>query len=73
MVQEAQSSKAEIQNVADKITEYFVPGVLVIAFISFVSRYVLGNPMMAMLSLVTVLIIACPCALGLATPMGIVA
>lgn len=72
MVQEAQGSKAPIQKLADRISAVFVPVVLGIAALSFVVRYFLGNPLMGMIAAITVLIIACPCALGLATPTGII-
>lgn len=71
MVAEAQSSRAPIQRLADTISGYFVPVVLMLAVASFVLWYILGNPAIAFASLVTTLIIACPCALGLATPTAI--
>ncbi|MBM4170202.1 MAG: heavy metal translocating P-type ATPase [Ignavibacteria bacterium] len=74
MVREAQSSKAPIQKLADKIAGIFVPIVIVIALISFGAWIALGpEPSLtyAMLALITVLIIACPCALGLATPTAV--
>jgi Cu+-exporting ATPase len=75
LVQEAQSSKAPIQRLADVIASYFVPVVISLAIITFVLWYVLGpEPRIsfALLTFITVLIIACPCALGLATPTSIV-
>ncbi|MBX7152377.1 heavy metal translocating P-type ATPase [bacterium] len=74
MVQEAQGSKAPIQKLVDKIAGVFVPAVIVISVIAFFAWYFLGpEPTFtrAMLAMITVLIIACPCALGLATPTAI--
>lgn len=73
-VQEAQGSKAPIQKTADRIAAVFVPVVIGVALMSGMLWYVLGpEPALtrAMLAVVTVLIIACPCALGLATPTAI--
>jgi Cu2+-exporting ATPase len=73
-VQEAQGSKAPIQKLVDKIARIFVPIVMGIALLTFVLWLVLGGEQAwvhALLSTVTVLIIACPCALGLATPTAI--
>jgi len=72
LVQQAQASKAPIQKVADRVTQWFVPSVLVIALITFLSWLILAhNLTLAVLTTVEVLIIACPCALGLATPTSI--
>ena len=74
LVQEAQGSKAPIQRLADVVTSYFVPAVLGIAALTFVVWYAFGpEPAfnLALLNMVAVLIIACPCALGLATPTSI--
>jgi len=74
MVAEAQRSKAPIQKLADKVSGWFVPAVLLIASLTFVAWASVGpEPRMAhaILNAVAVLIIACPCALGLATPMSI--
>jgi Cu+-exporting ATPase len=74
LVDEAQGSKAPIQRLADIIASYFVPTVIGIAIITFVIWYLLGPaPALtyAILNFVAVLIIACPCALGLATPTAI--
>ena len=74
LVQEAQGSKAPIQRLADVVTGYFVPGVLAIAALTFVAWFVFGPAPafnLALLNMVGVLIIACPCALGLATPTSI--
>jgi len=74
LVQEAQGSKASIQRIADLISSYFVPIVIMLAFATFGIWYVFGpNPVLlfALLNTVAVLIIACPCAMGLATPTAI--
>jgi Cu+-exporting ATPase len=71
MVGEAQRSRAPIQRLADVVSSYFVPAVIVIAVIAFVVWLILGSPAYAIVAAVSVLIIACPCALGLATPMSI--
>lgn len=74
LVEEAQGSKAPIQRLADVIANYFVPAVIGIAIITFIIWYFLGpNPSLtyAFLNFIAVLIIACPCALGLATPTAI--
>ena len=74
IVEEAQSSKAPIQRFADIVSGYFVPAVVLIAFITFFIWYFFidaGNFSRAVLNFVSVLVIACPCALGLATPTSI--
>lgn len=74
MVAEAQRSRAPIQRLADRISAYFVPAVILIAAATFVVWAIVGpEPRMAyaLINAVAVLIIACPCALGLATPMSI--
>ncbi len=74
MVAEAQRSRAPIQNLADKVAGYFVPAVVLVSMISFVVWLTVGpEPRLAhaVVAAVSVLIIACPCALGLATPMSI--
>ena len=80
MVEEAQGSKAPIQRLADLVSSYFVPAVFIIAFLTFIIWFFFGSvygelvePMFAfaLINFVAVLIIACPCALGLATPMAI--
>jgi Cu+-exporting ATPase len=74
LVQEAQGTKAPIQRLADVIAGYFVPVVIGIAVLTFVVWSVFGPPpklVFALLNFVAVLIIACPCALGLATPTAI--
>ena len=74
LVEQAQGSKAPIQRVADRVTSYFVPAVIFLAIATFVGWY-LGAPetalTLALVAAVSVLIIACPCALGLATPTAI--
>ncbi|MDP2648239.1 MAG: copper-translocating P-type ATPase, partial [Candidatus Yanofskybacteria bacterium] len=74
LVQEAQGSKAPIQRLADLVSSYFVPVVVMLAITTFVVWYNFGpNPalLFALLNTVAVLIIACPCAMGLATPTAI--
>lgn len=71
MVEEAQGSKAPIQELADKISFYFVPLVILIAITSLASWYFLGSLAFGFTTFIAVLIIACPCALGLATPTAI--
>lgn len=74
MVREAQSSKAPVQRTVDKIALIFVPTVFVLSILTFVLWYFLGGSGMlprAILSAVSVLVIACPCAMGLATPTAL--
>jgi Cu+-exporting ATPase len=74
MVAEAQRSRAPIQKLVDTISAWFVPAVVIIALVTFVVWSILGPPPamgFALVNAVAVLIIACPCALGLATPMSI--
>jgi Cu+-exporting ATPase len=71
LVQEAQGSKAPIQRIADAISAVFVPVVLGVATLAAIVWWLAGNPAQAVLAFVTVLIIACPCAMGLATPTAI--
>lgn len=72
LVQQAQGSKAPIQRLADLVTGWFVPVVIAIAIATFIIWYnIMGNVTMALITTVGVLIIACPCALGLATPTSI--
>ena len=74
MVEEAQGSKAPIQRLADQVSSYFVPVVFVVAILTF-GVWLFFGPVpaftFALVNFVAVLIIACPCALGLATPMAI--
>ncbi len=72
LVQQAQGSKAPIQRLADQVTGWFVPAVIAIAISTFILWFnIMGNVTMAIITTVGVLIIACPCALGLATPTSI--
>jgi P-type Cu+ transporter len=72
LVQQAQGSKAPIQQLADRVTGWFVPAVIAVAILTFVVWFnVMGNLPMALITTVGVLILACPCALGLATPTSI--
>ncbi|OAN52908.1 copper-transporting ATPase [Paramagnetospirillum marisnigri] len=72
MVQGAQAAKAPVQHLVDKVSAIFVPVVVVIAVLSFLGWWLLaGDPATAFVAAVSVLVIACPCALGLATPTGI--
>lgn len=72
MVGEAQRSRAPIQRLADVVSAYFVPAVIIVAIVAFaVWFFVYGSLAYAIVAAVSVLIIACPCALGLATPMSI--
>jgi len=74
LVQEAQGSKAPIQALADKVAAVFVPAIIAIAFFVFFLWWgITGEYVPAMIRLVAVLVIACPCALGLATPTAIMA
>jgi P-type Cu+ transporter len=74
LVQEAQGSKAPIQALADRVAAVFVPGVILIALTTFAIWWsVTGQFVPSMIRLVAVLVIACPCALGLATPTAIMA
>ncbi|MGJ8569853.1 MAG: heavy metal translocating P-type ATPase [Hoeflea sp.] len=74
MVSAAQRSRAPIQGLADRVASYFVPAVVIVAVLAFITWMLIGpDPafVFAIVSAVSVLIIACPCALGLATPMSI--
>lgn len=74
MVQQAQATKAPIQRLADSISSIFVPAVMAISILTFAGWYILGPAptfTYALVAAVSVLIIACPCALGLATPLSI--
>ncbi len=74
MVEEAQGSKAPIQRLADLVSSYFVPAVFIVAILTFITWIFFGPApafTFALINFVAVLIIACPCALGLATPMAI--
>ena len=73
LVQEAQGSRPPIQRIADKVVSYFIPAVLAVAILSFGLWYlILGETLLfALTCLISVLVIACPCALGLATPTAV--
>lgn len=73
LVIEASNTKAPIARVADKVSGYFVPAVILIAIITFFAYLILGQSFSSALStFVTILVVACPCSLGLATPLAIV-
>lgn len=73
MVVEATNKKAPIARLADKISGYFVPAIFIIAILSFALNFIIKqNITTAILALVSVLVVACPCALGLATPLAMV-
>jgi Cu+-exporting ATPase len=73
-VSEAQRTRAPLQRVADRVSKWFVPAVMLVAVLTFIAWYAFGPPpslAFAIVNAVAVLIIACPCALGLATPISI--
>jgi len=73
LVEEAQGSKAPVQRLADKMAAYFVPIVLAIGIITFITWFLSGaDPVFALTAFIAVIIIACPCALGLATPTAVI-
>lgn len=73
-VEEAQISKAPVQKLADKVTSYFVPTIILISIITFLVWIITTNNIsLALINAVSVMVIACPCALGLATPTAIMA
>ncbi len=73
LVVEATSTKAPIQRIADKISSYFVPTIILISLVTFIGYLLVGFSLKdALTSFVSVLVVACPCALGLATPLAIV-
>jgi P-type Cu+ transporter len=71
LVEEAQTSTAPIQRLADKVTAYFVPAIVGTAIAAFFGWWIAGNFPQALLAFIAVLIIACPCALGIATPAAL--
>src|SRR5699024_8724570 len=72
LVEEASSSKAPMTRTIDKVVKYFVPTVIIIALITFIYWLATGNDLnFAVTSAIAVLVISCPCALGLATPVAI--
>ncbi len=73
LVVDATNSKSNIAKFADTVSSYFVPFIFIVAIITFIIHLTIGNPFsLAINSLVTILVVACPCALGLATPLAIV-
>ncbi len=73
LVVEASNTKAPIANMADKVSGYFVPTIIIIAFITFIFYLFLGKSFNeSLITFVTILVIACPCSLGLATPLAII-
>jgi Cu+-exporting ATPase len=71
MVEDAQTSSAPIQRIADQVTRYFVPAVVGTAVLAFALWWLAGNFPQGLLAFIAVLIIACPCALGIATPAAL--
>ena len=71
LVEEAQASTAQVQRIADQVTAYFVPAVVIVAFLAFAGWWLAGNFPQALLAFIAVLIISCPCALGVATPAAL--
>ena len=81
LVEEAQASKAPIQKLADQVSAIFVPGVIAVAILTFIGWFFFGPPLpngseinsltRALINMVAVLVIACPCAMGLATPTAV--
>ena len=73
LVVEASNTKAPIAKIADKVSGYFVPAVIIIAILSFLAYLIMGAEFESAIStFITVLVVACPCSLGLATPLAIV-
>lgn len=73
LVIEATNTKAPIAKTADKVASYFVPGVIIIAFLTLIGYLLFGSTLEeALITFVTVLVVACPCSLGLATPLAII-
>ncbi len=71
LVEEAQASTAQVQRIADQVTAYFVPAVVGVAVLAFAFWWLLGDFPQGLLSFIAVLIISCPCALGVATPAAL--
>ncbi len=71
LVEEAQASSAPIQRLADQVASYFVPIVVLVAFSAFIGWWLTGNFPQSLMAFIAVLIIACPCALGIATPAAL--
>jgi Cu+-exporting ATPase len=74
MVEEAQAKRAPVQDLVDKVSEYFVPAVVILSVVVFISWYFIGDfPFRAaLIKMIAVLVISCPCAMGLATPTALV-
>ncbi len=73
LVVESTNTKTKIQRIADKISGIFVPVILIIAFITFITQLLIGLPLeTSLIHMVTILVVACPCALGLAVPLVVV-
>ena len=74
LVEEAQGSKAPVQRLADKVSSYFVPIVLAVGAVTFLAWYLSGSDLaFSLTAFIAVIIVACPCALGLATPTAVIA
>lgn len=71
MVEDAQASSSQIQRIADQVTAYFVPAVVAVALIAFFGWWLFGNFPQGLLAFIAVLIVSCPCALGIATPAAL--
>jgi Cu+-exporting ATPase len=71
LVEEAQASTAQVQRLADQVTRYFVPAVVAVAVIAFFGWWIAGDFPQGLLAFIAVLIISCPCALGVATPAAL--
>lgn len=72
LVEHAQGSKTEVEHLADRVSAVFVPTVLILSVLTFIIWSLVGNPLIGLLSFVGILVIACPCALGLATPTAVI-
>lgn len=73
LVLEATTTKARIATIADKVSSYFVPGVIILSILTLIGYLILGHPLnVALTHFVNVLVVSCPCALGLATPLALV-
>jgi len=71
LVEEAQASTAQVQRLADQVTSYFVPVVVIVAFLALFGWWIAGDFPQGLLAFIAVLIISCPCALGVATPAAL--
>jgi Cu+-exporting ATPase len=71
LVEDAQASTAQVQRIADQVTGYFVPAVVLVAFLAFFGWWLAGDFPQGLLAFIAVLIISCPCALGVATPAAL--